>query len=258
MMIDNEKSNIIISNLCKIYVGSKGQETHVFNDLNLVIKEGKITCVMGVSGSGKSTLINIIAGFERATSGEVRMGNIIIDQPNPEIGILFQEHSLFPWKTARKNIEFALKMKGYGKKERRELVTEYLEKINLTKIEHCYPKELSGGMQQRIALLRTLIVNPKIVILDESFGALDVLTRHRMQTFFLKLHEEFKFTAILVTHDVNEATVLGDEIVLLNNNLHTGFKIIENPISHPGKMTQKSYELQEELVNVLENVDIQQ
>ena len=204
------KKCIEISGLGKTYYGKDGNKTIICKNLNLTIERGKIYSIIGNSGCGKSTLINMIGGFEKYEEGK-----IIYDQLNGErVGIVFQDNVLFPWKTIMGNMLLACKGM-YSDPEK--VIVEELDKIGLKNIANSYPNELSGGMQQRVALLRVLLTKPSIVILDEAFGALDYKTRVQMQDYFMKCHREYGFTAIIVTHDLLEACKLGDVIWTLRN-----------------------------------------
>ncbi len=202
-----DQNSIEIRNLSKTFIRPDGNVIEICRNFNLNIEEGKIYAIIGNSGSGKTTLINMIAGFEKYDSG-----NIILDGGNKEykVGILFQNNVLYPWKTIMENMLFVCK-KDY--ENPKKVVREYLKRVGLENTERCYPNELSGGMQQRIALLRILLINPNLVILDEAFGALDFQTRNQMQEFFLELHNRQKFTSLIVTHDLAEAVRMGDKIV---------------------------------------------
>lgn len=201
------QNSVEIKNLYKTYMRPDGEVIELCTNFNLKLEKGKIYSIIGNSGSGKTTLINMIAGFENYDKG-----NIILDGGNEQykVGILFQDSVLYPWKTIMENMLFACK-NDFDNPQK--VVREYLERVGLGDIEGCYPNELSGGMQQRIALLRVLLTNPDLVILDEAFGALDFQTRNQMQELFLELHAREKFTALVVTHDLAEAVRLGDNIL---------------------------------------------
>ena len=201
------ENSVEIKELCKTFYRPNQESLTICENLNLELKKGKIYSVVGTSGSGKTTLINMIAGFEDYDSGSVTLDG---GNSKYKVGILFQDSVLYPWKTIMDNMLFACKNVF---KNPKKIVREYLEKVGLSDVENCYPNELSGGMQQRIALLRVLLIKPDLVILDEAFGALDFQIRNQMQNLFLELHKEQKFTAIVVTHDLSEAIRLGDEIL---------------------------------------------
>lgn len=202
---------IELRNVSKKFLRPNGTYLNIFENFNMTIDEGTVNCILGSSGCGKTTFLNMIAGFEKQDKGEIIFANRKEDY---RIGILFQDNVLFPWKTVMENILFACK----GKFENpQKIIKEYLKKSGLENIENCYPSEISGGMQQRIALIRILLTNPKLVILDEAFGNLDFVTRSQMQDMFLELHKERRFTAIIVTHDIMEAVKLGDNIYFFQN-----------------------------------------
>ncbi len=218
------ENSVEIKGLCKTYHRPNQEMITICKDLNLKLKKGKIYSVIGTSGSGKTTLINMIAGFEDYDSGAV-----ILDGGNKKykVGILFQDSVLYPWKTIMDNMLFACKGDFSNPKK---VVREYLEKAGLSNIESCYPSELSGGMQQRIALLRVLLTKPDLVILDEAFGALDFQIRNQMQNLFLELHKEQKFTAIVVTHDLSEAIRLSDEILAFHGR-PLSYEVLDSKIT---------------------------
>lgn len=200
-----EQPDISLINVSKKFQNTEGSDLVICENLSLKFSTGKITCVLGESGCGKSTLLNIIAGFLKPDTGAVQLPD------DCRVGIAFQDNVLFPWKTVMGNLMFACKrLYRYPKK----VIRQYLSKANLLYTENYYPSQLSGGMQQRIALLRILLTKPNLVILDESFGALDFKTRAEMQRLFIDIQREEKFTSIVVTHDLLEATRLGDEIVI--------------------------------------------
>lgn len=202
----NQQQDIRLINLSKQFEGHNGKLRIICKDLNMCFPGGEVTCILGESGCGKSTLLNLIAGFSKPDGGEVQLPE------DYKVGIAFQENVLFPWKTVMGNLLFACK-KQY--KYPQKVIREYLDKANLRYTENFYPQQLSGGMQQRIALIRILLTKPNLVILDESFGALDFKTRAEMQQLFIDLQQEEHFTGIVVTHDLLEATRLGDEILIL-------------------------------------------
>ena len=203
------QNSVEVKNLHKIYLRPNGERITIFENFQLNLKKGKIYSMIGNSGSGKSTLVNMIGGFE-----EYNKGQILLDGGNDsyKVGILFQNNILYPWKNIMDNMLFACN-NIFEKPE--EVVRTYLKKMNLANVEKCYPDELSGGMQQRIALLRILLTKPDLVILDEAFGALDFQIREQMQDLFLELHKQYNFTAIVVTHDLSEAIRLGDRILVM-------------------------------------------
>lgn len=207
--------NVVISHVGKTFTQPTG-DLEVLSDIDLTIESGKFISIVGASGCGKSTLIRIIAGLESATNGEVVIEGKKVTKPSVEIGLIFQEPRLYPWLTVEQNIAFGIHEK-LDKQYRKELVQKYIDLVELTGFEKALPKQLSGGMQQRTSIARTLINNPKVLLLDEPFGALDALTRINMQNEILKIWKHQKTTMILITHDIDEAIFLSDEIIVLSN-----------------------------------------
>ena len=192
------------------------RQMEALRDINLEIKEGEFICFIGPSGCGKTTLLRIIAGLEKPTTGQVLLDGQEIKGPGPERGMVFQEYSLFPWKTVIDNIGFGLELKRVPKVERYDRSRGYLQMVGLEKFEERYPHELSGGMKQRVAIARALVNGPRALLMDEPFGALDAQTRNIMQSELLRIWQEEKKIVIFVTHSVDEAIYLGDRIVIMS------------------------------------------
>lgn len=208
---------IKLNNVSKIY-HSKKKEFIALKDINLEVLNNEFVCVVGPSGCGKSTLLRMIAGLEEISSGEITMGDSIIKAPSAERGMVFQNYTLFPWLTVEKNIAFGLKLRKLPKNEIEEKVTRYLKIIELEKFRNSYPKELSGGMKQRVAIARALANSPKVLLMDEPFGALDPYTKASMQILARKIWEEEKTTIVFITHDIDEAIFLADRLYILSAN----------------------------------------
>lgn len=204
---------ISAENLSVVFNGEK-QVTAIEN-LSFKIQPGEFVTFLGTSGCGKSTILNTIAGFVKPSTGKVSLDNKLIQQPQPEIGIVFQHCALFPWKTVQGNIELGPKIKGKNQSERDKLVNNFLKLFGLDGLNDRYPHELSGGMAQRVAVARALANNPAVLLMDEPFGSLDSQTRIIMQELILKSREDFHKTIIFVTHDVDEAILLSDRILVL-------------------------------------------
>lgn len=185
-------------------------------DINLSIRDHEFVCFIGPSGCGKTTLLRIIAGLDDPSSGSVYLDGDPILGPGPERGMVFQEYSLFPWRTVIDNIAFGLELKGVNKKERLERSKQYLKMVGLERFSDRYPHELSGGMKQRVAIARALVNDPKALLMDEPFGALDAQTRNIMQSELLRIWEEERSTVVFVTHSVDEAIYLADRIVIMS------------------------------------------
>ncbi|WP_338017034.1 ABC transporter ATP-binding protein [Myxacorys almedinensis] len=187
----------------------------VLKDINMGIQRGEFICAVGASGSGKSTLLRQIAGLDQPTSGEVKIDNQTVNGPGPDRGMVFQHYTLFPWMSVQENAEFGLKLQGLSKKERREKASTYLDVVGLSRFAKSLPNELSGGMKQRVAIARALASEPKVLLMDEPFGALDVHTKESMHQFMLELWERTGLTVFMITHDVEEAVFLSNRIYAL-------------------------------------------
>jgi len=231
------QGKIVINGLNKSFV-YKDQELEVLRDIDLSINAGEFLCILGHSGCGKSTLLKCIAGLETDYDGEILIDGKETKYPTLDKGILFQDHRLFPWFNVVDNIGFALLDKTPNKKEK---VQELIELVGLNGFEKAYPRQLSGGMAQRVAIARALINKPKILLLDEPLGALDALTRIKMQKEILKLWETEKTTTVLVTHDIDEAVFLGQRIVILSKRPGTIRKITSVDIDYPRNRTGKEF-----------------
>jgi len=189
------------------------EDVHALEDISLSVEEGEFLSVIGVSGCGKSTLIRIIGGLETASSGTVLVNGQAVLKPTRKIGFVFQDHRLLPWLTVTENIRLAL---NKDEKNQKETVEKYLTLVGLEKFADAYPKQLSGGMAQRVAIARSLANRPDILLLDEPFGALDAMTRISMQLELQKIWKAQKTTMILITHDIDEAVYLGQRVVVMS------------------------------------------
>ncbi|MCC5649870.1 ABC transporter ATP-binding protein [Nostoc sp. XA013] len=187
----------------------------VLKDINMAIEQGEFICAVGASGSGKSTLLRQIAGLDSPTSGEVRIDGNHITGPGPDRGMVFQDYTLYPWMNVQENTEFGLKLQGVPKKERREQASYFLSIVGLSRFSDLLPKELSGGMKQRVAIARALASEPKVLLMDEPFGALDIHTKESMHEFILDLWQRTNITIFMITHDVEEAVFLSNRIYAL-------------------------------------------
>ena len=203
-----------VKNICKIYEADDGDGVQALQNINIEVKDKEFVCIIGPSGCGKTTLLRIIAGLEKPDSGSVTLNNETILAPGPDRGMVFQEYSLFPWRTVLKNITFSLELKKIPKAERNKIANEYLELVGLEMFADSYPHELSGGMKQRVAIARALVNDPKILLMDEPFGAVDAQTRNMLQQELLKIWEKEKKTIMFITHSVDEAVFLADRVVV--------------------------------------------
>ncbi|MDA0673961.1 MAG: ABC transporter ATP-binding protein [Cyanobacteria bacterium] len=185
-------------------------------DINLHVETGEFVCAVGASGSGKSTLLRLIAGLETPTAGEITVDGQPVVGPGADRGMVFQSYTLYPWMTVQENVEFGLKLQGLAPRERREHASHYLSVVGLTPFARSLPKELSGGMKQRVAIARALANHPKILLMDEPFGALDVQTKETMQQFLLGLWQRLGISILMITHDVGEAVFLAQRIYVMS------------------------------------------
>jgi sulfonate transport system ATP-binding protein len=216
LKIKNIKQEFVIDN----------KKIEVLEDINLDIAEGEIICLVGPSGCGKSTLLKIITGLSKATGGEILLDGEPLTKPSPkEIGMIFQESRLFPWSTVEKNIEFGITGK-LDKEEKKKQIAEHISLVGLNGFEKALPGQLSGGMQQRVSIARSLINRPRVLLLDEPFGALDAFTKITMQQELLRIWEQEKMTLIVVTHDIDEAVFLADRVVVMTDKPGIVKKII--------------------------------
>jgi NitT/TauT family transport system ATP-binding protein len=188
----------------------------VLDDVSLRIAPGEFVCLLGPSGCGKSTLLGAIAGHLQIASGRLGLDGEAIDQPDPQRGLVFQHHTLFPWKTVLDNVSYGLKMKGVGRAERYARARELIDLVGLSGFERRYPNELSGGMQQRVEIARVLVNHPRVLLMDEPFGALDAITRVKMQSLLLDVWARIRTTVIFVTHDIDEALFLADRVLIMS------------------------------------------
>lgn len=207
-------SIIQIKDLYKTFRDNE-KEVVALDHINLDIPRNRFTVLIGPSGCGKTTLLNIIAGFEKATSGEILLNGKPILKPAPDRGYVFQDYALFPWRTVLGNIIFGLIHNGWSKKDAEDKAREYIDLVHLNGFEDAYPHTLSGGMKQRVAIARTLAYNPEVLLMDEPFGALDAQTRKHMQKELVKILEKTEKTVVFVTHSVIEAVFLADLVVVM-------------------------------------------
>jgi NitT/TauT family transport system ATP-binding protein len=207
---------IHIDNVGMTYSGLSGQ-MEALRGVSLRIDPGEFICLVGPSGCGKTTLLNIIAGFLAPTCGAVQVNGRRVQGPGPDRGVVFQQYAVFPWLTVRENVAFGLKLGAnrLGTAEAEATVDHFIRLVGLTDFEHAYPKELSGGMKQRVAIARSYAVNPAVLLMDEPFGALDAQTRQFMQESLLQILEQERKTVVFVTHGVEEATYLASRVVIL-------------------------------------------
>jgi NitT/TauT family transport system ATP-binding protein len=214
-------ADVRIDNLGKRY-GDPETGTLAMADVDLHVQSGEFIAIVGASGCGKSTLLRIVAGFEKATSGSVAVGSKAVTGPGADRGVVFQDYGLFPWLTVRENVMYGPRQKRVSRKDARETADRFIEAVGLTRFASHYPGQLSGGMQQRVAIARVLAIDPSVLLMDEPFGALDALTRSELQTELRRIHLETKTTALFVTHSIEEAVYLADRVVVMTGGASHG------------------------------------
>lgn len=221
-----------IQDLGKEFDSPQGKVT-ALKDINFKVHKREFVCVIGPSGCGKSTLIRILAGLESATGGQVLLDGKAVNGPGPDRGMVFQGYTLFPWLTVKKNVMFGLEMTGSGKVVAEEEALQWIELIGLSKFVNSYPHQLSGGMKQRVAIARALANQPRILLMDEPFGALDAQTRGKMQAYLMEIWKNIDVTILFITHDLDEAIYLADRILVLKAHPGEVQEVIEVPVPQP-------------------------
>jgi NitT/TauT family transport system ATP-binding protein len=224
---------IILQDAEKHYLSQQGEDVIALAPVCLEIATGEFVCLVGPSGCGKTTLINLMAGFEKPTSGTVTIDGNPVKGTDPDHIMIFQEYGLYPWRTVLGNVLFALEAKGIKGKEAIEKAKEYVDLVGLTKAMGSFPHQLSGGMKQRVAIARALAVEPSVLFLDEPFGALDAFTRMYLQDELLRLWQQKRPTVVFVTHDLDEAVYLGGRVVLMAPGPGRVQKVIDIPLPWP-------------------------
>ncbi len=221
-----------IKNLCKEF-DTPQEKVLALRDINFKVYKREFVCVIGPSGCGKSTLIRTLAGLETSSSGEVLLDGKAVSGPGPDRGMVFQGYTLFPWLTVKKNVMFGLEMTGHGRLTAEEEASQWIDLIGLSKFSNSYPHQLSGGMKQRVAIARALATQPRIMLMDEPFGALDAQTRSKMQAYLMEIWKNIDVTILFITHDLDEAVYLADRILVLKAHPGEVHEVIEVPVPQP-------------------------
>jgi NitT/TauT family transport system ATP-binding protein len=228
-----------VQNLTRHFATSEGV-TIALQDVSFQAFRREFLCIIGPSGCGKSTLIRILAGLDEATSGAVLLDGKPVRGPGPDRGMVFQGYTLFPWLSVKRNIAFGLEMSGMPRREADHEARQWAALVGLSKFENAYPNQLSGGMKQRVAIARALAAKPRILIMDEPFGALDAQTRAQMQSYLLQIWKNVDVTILFITHDLDEAVYLADRILVLEAHPGRVREIIEVPVARPRSTGQIS------------------
>ena len=224
--------NLVIRNLCKTYFDPyAGTHVTAVSDVSLSVQQGEFVAIVGPSGCGKTTILNMIAGFLPPSSGEIILNDRPVKGPGPERGVVFQSFALFPWKTVLENVAFGPRMRGLPKAECEKIAREYLALAGLADAAERYPNELSGGMQQRVGVVRALANNPEVLLMDEPFASVDAQTRMTLQEELTRIWQERRPTIIFITHDVGEAVFLANRVVVLSKG--AVLKELEVPLPRP-------------------------
>ena len=240
--MENKKSKISIKDVSRVFFSPSGERIDALKDVNLEVEDafssagrdiGEFRVLLGPSGCGKSTLLRMIAGLDKPTSGQVLVNGEIVTHPGKDRGMVFQKYTSFPWLTVADNIAYGMKINGVPEAQRRETVDRLLKSVGLTEFADVYPETLSGGMQQRVAIARTLALRPSVILMDEPFGALDAQTRSDMQQLLLQIWDETACTILFVTHDVEEAVYLADRIFIMSSHPGTIVEDVEVPFDRP-------------------------
>ncbi|MEW6364503.1 MAG: ABC transporter ATP-binding protein [Acidobacteriota bacterium] len=241
-----------IRSVGKVYETLKGQAVIALKDINLEIHQNTFTVLVGPSGCGKSTLLKIVAGLERASSGQVLLDGREITGPGADRGMVFQAYTPFAWRTVLENITFGLELKKIDRERARETAQRFIQLMGLAGFENAYPRELSGGMLQRVAIARALANEPALLLMDEPFGALDAQTREKMQELLLKVDRTTRTTVLFVTHDLDEALFLGEKIVVMGKNPGHIAAVYDAPVTNEltDKLEDKFIGLKRKLLEI--------
>jgi NitT/TauT family transport system ATP-binding protein len=240
--METKKAKIAIKDVSRIFFSPTGERIDALKDVNLEVEDafsaagrdiGEFRVLLGPSGCGKSTLLRMIAGLDKPTSGQVLVNGEIVTHPGKDRGMVFQKYTSFPWLTVSDNIAYGMKINGVPEAQRKETVDRLLKSVGLTEFANVYPETLSGGMQQRVAIARTLALRPSVILMDEPFGALDAQTRSDMQQLLLQIWDETACTILFVTHDVEEAVYLADRIFIMSSHPGTIVEDVEVPFDRP-------------------------
>ncbi len=258
------KFKVSLKNVARSFISPSGERIQAIHDINFEIEDefspegrdiGEFRVLLGPSGCGKSTILRLIAGLDHPDSGEILVNGAPVNGPGRDRGMVFQKYTSFPWLTVAQNVEYGLKINGFPEAERRQTVARLIEAVGLAGFEKSFPETLSGGMQQRVAIARTLALRPSVILMDEPFGALDAQTREDMQELLLRIWGESASTVLFVTHDVDEAIYLADHIYILCARPGTIMEDVPVPFGRPRdrsiKQTEPFHQLQQHVLACL-------
>lgn len=244
---------IDIKNVSKSFVTKhKDGALNVLKDINLHVDDKELICILGPSGCGKTTLIRIVAGLEEATAGEVYDNGTLVEGPSRDRGFIFQQYSLFPWLTVLDNVMFGLNLNESSKEENLQAAERYLDRVGLSEFKHSYPHELSGGMKQRVAIIRSLLNHAPVLLMDEPFSAVDMQNRQRLQEQLIGVRSRFDTTILFITHDVDEAIYLADRVVVMDRKPGRIKEIVKVDLPHPRNRSSAEFiDLQDKIEELL-------
>ncbi|MFB6194329.1 MAG: ABC transporter ATP-binding protein [Halobaculum sp.] len=231
---------VVVDEVSKRFQSGSGV-VEALRDVNFAVADGEFVTIVGSSGAGKTTLFRIIAGLESATDGTVWVDGEPVEGPGTDRGMVFQEYGLFPWRTVLRNVTFGLEERDLSKGERRARAREMIELVGLDGFEDSYPKELSGGMKQRVGIARALAVDPEILLMDEPFGSVDAQTKETLHTELLEIWQETDKTVLFVTHDVDEAVTLADRVVVLTGSPGSVHEVVDVDLDRPRHRTDEAF-----------------
>ena len=241
---------ILMRGVRKVFAAG-GREVVALGGIDLSVAPGELVCLLGPSGCGKSTLLNAVAGFSPPTSGTILAGGRPVTAPGPDRAMVFQEYALFPWLTVERNVAFGLEMRGEPRQAVREKVAAWLEKLHLRDFRDRFPKDLSGGMRQRVAIARVLAIDPPMLLMDEPFGALDALTRRNLQDELLRIWAELGKTVLFVTHGIEESIYLADRVVVMTYRPGAVKRIVPVTLPRPRDPASPAFNELKKVVNAL-------
>src|SRR5438445_5654876 len=256
--MEPKKSKITVRNVSRSFASADGSKVDAHENINFAIEDaysregrdiGEFRVLLGPSGCGKSTLLRLLAGLDRADAGEVLVNEQPVHGPGKDRGMVFQKYTSFPWLTVAGNIAYGMKMNGVPQEKCKETVAQLVKEVELSGFDNAYPETLSGGMQQRVAIARTLALRPAVILMDEPFGALDAQTRSEMQQLLLKVWDESASTILFVTHDVEEAVYLADRIFIMSAHPGTNIEDVQVPFDRPRDLNLKQRDESHDLKN---------